>query len=530
MIDLQSDIDQDGIIDPFKFMNGYIYVDYSSKAGGFVSTGIPFVPGTASFHPGDKVLAVQDINGDSWPDVVIYRYNAGNARVEVYPSSGNVNSLFSTAVVICNLSSAVVDHQVVVTEDAELVGDIDGNGLPDFLITYKGGNILSQLPMGQPRVFKLNNSGVNGLYFSDVQAPSVPLYVPNDALFSFFYYFIDINGDGLIDILGWNTGTLSVKMNMGGGNFADWSVVSSSSMLKVATLSIPTREGDDPISVNYPYYYEALKVSDVDGDGKPEILFPGDIVVSSCNGSTPTNPCGSSSPSPGSTHLVNLKDWDDSIYHYDAISFQLQEDGSYQAVRKTTEFVGSATQIAFLDAFGDGNLDVIFNYGPRGPNFIPQPAAEPFGDHYGAYIVRSYGAGNGDNSSDYQPVDYLDKVTDGLGNVSHWRYRPLSSGEQSAGHPFYETEHTYDGDGYLHFASSMYTVQRFEEDDAKADTLIPNMPTKEPCIIRKAEVLLVSEKLSKRTSLEIKLHQAFLAKNSPLLAYLNPKLCLLPAI
>ncbi|MGI2168519.1 hypothetical protein ACRN9L_21705, partial [Shewanella oncorhynchi] len=162
------------------------------------------------------------------------------------------------------------------------------------------------------------------------------------------------------------------------------------------------------------------------------------------------------------------------------IYFDLQSDGSFWARKEPTNIIASATQTAFVDAFGDGNVDVIFNYGNRGSGTPLGSKAPYFNGNYGAYIVRNYGAGTGNTTGDYQPVDYLESVVDGLGNTSAWHYRPMSTGEQSAIdtsaecnesnniNPFYCTDNTSINDGYVHFASSMYVVQSFKQSNGQS--------------------------------------------------------------
>lgn len=37
-----------------------------------------------------------------------------------------------------------------------------------------------------------------------------------------FTFNMDVNGDGLIDLLGWNKGIFAVSLNQGGGQFKAW--------------------------------------------------------------------------------------------------------------------------------------------------------------------------------------------------------------------------------------------------------------------------------------------------------------------
>ncbi|MCE9687665.1 hypothetical protein LZP73_15865 [Shewanella sp. AS16] len=465
----QTDFDMDGKIDPFRFQNGYVEIQYSTKGAVYTRTAVPFVPGTSRSHPGDQMTTIQDIDGDGWPDMVINRYNAGHAQLEVYLHSQNINTPYRNAEVIYNFANRKIGDTQTPTEYAEFANDFDGNGLADLLIISKDGNIRSRLPMGQPRLIKLNKSTPGQLNFYDNDAPKSQL-LNSDGLFSFFSYFMDINGDGLTDVLGWNNDKLSVRVNLGNGQFAGWDDLANDGMLASASINIDIVSGGEGVDISYPRYFRSLQSIDINNDGINELLMPGQRVVVGCTRKTATtSTCGDNIYSYWSHEVVDAEKYDDSVYRYDAIYFELQGDGSYRARKAATDIIAPATQLAFIDAFGDGNLDVIFNYGPHnGLNSIQSPVPSEFGSHYGAYIVRNYGAGNGGTPGDYQPVDYLRSATDGLGNMNQWHYRPLSSGDGSADQSaMYTPDYKSVSGGYVHFASSMYVVQSFEQSNGQ---------------------------------------------------------------
>ncbi len=450
----QADINLDGKIDPFNYQNGYLNVDYSGDALGYVQTNIAIAAKASGEDRGDSIRALQDINGDGWPDAVVYRHNPGEtAQLEIFVHSMDGSAPYAAVgEVLHSFDSEVVNTKRVLKENATFVGDFDGNGLADLVITQMNGPLLKAMPMGQPRTIKHNHSTPETLSFVDSPAPASPVYDGNGQ-FSFFSYFIDINGDGLTDVLGWKDQLLSIRINLGNGNFKDWQDLSDTTLLAKSSVEIDFGGGGDTETVNYPKYFASLQSVDINNDGINELLVPGERLITACNGTR----CGDEIYN-RSTSIVDAKKYDDSIYQYDAISFELQANGTYQATKSTTNIIAPATELAFIDAFGDGNLDVIFNYGPRTNNSIQSDTI--LGNHYGAYIVRNYGAGSGATTSDYAAVDYLKSVTDGAGNQSQWYYRPLSSGGD-----FYQTDHDYEGGGYLHFTSSMYAVQSFKQSD-----------------------------------------------------------------
>ncbi|MCY7297573.1 toxin TcdB middle/N-terminal domain-containing protein, partial [Alteromonas sp. a30] len=155
--------------------------------------------------------------------------------------------------------------------------------------------------------------------------------------------------------------------------------------------------------------------------------------------------------------------------------------GSISITEQTTDIIGSASGSIVVDAFGKGLEDVIFVYGgcdtsacgfsdPVSGSMLEGKAL----NH--VYINKNYGAANsvvgaGDaiSETDYQPVDMLKGVNNGVGLQSQWTHRPLSSDEYDSAHAsFYQTNFTDVVDGLsrgtqIHFASSMYAVAQFSQ-------------------------------------------------------------------
>ena len=200
----QADINLDGKIDPFNYQNGYLNIDYSGDALGYVQTNIAIAAKATGEDRGDSIRALQDINGDGWPDAVVYRHNpSSTAQLEIFVHSMDASAPYAaTGEILHSFDSEVVNTKRVLKENATFAGDFDGNGLADLVITQMNGPLLAAMPMGQPRTIKHNHSTPETLSFVDSPAPASPVYDGNGQ-FSFFSYFIDINGDGLTDVLGW---------------------------------------------------------------------------------------------------------------------------------------------------------------------------------------------------------------------------------------------------------------------------------------------------------------------------------------
>lgn len=358
--------------------------------------------------------------------------------------------------------------------------------MPDILVSELEQPIVGSVPGGNPKYFLLNKSRGDHLDFTtkELDINSYSGFPANYRLdYRFFSYFNDMNGDNLPDWFGWEGGELVVRMNDGTGTFHDAIELGADSTLLSRYFRLPTGNEGDVAFYRVPKFNGSLHFVDINGDGLKELLLPGERIIESCvslvdpfkNGSVNNKEsqyCGdqiygdisSGYSAEYPTQLIDVKSHDHSIYRYDAIYFDKQTDGSYLARREASKFEGSASEIAFIDAFGDGLIDAVYTYGPDSVSTIVDKQAPHYGVDYGAYIVRNYGAGDGLTTSDYGAVDYLQFVTDGLGNTSQWRYRPLSTGEASAGQTkMYDTDHDYVGDGYIHFGSSMYVVQSFEQ-------------------------------------------------------------------
>ncbi len=132
---------------------------------------------------------------------------------------------------------------------------------------------------------------------------------------------------------------------------------------------------------------------------------------------------------------------------------------------KPTDLVGAANHSVVVDSLGKGLPDLLFVYGcynPVGGCSVGTGSGAMQGKaSKKIYTNRNYGAAAGNNKTDYQPANMLQKVTNGVGVISQWDYRPLSSETYP---DFYQTNFTDVVDAeHFHFASSMYAVAKFEQ-------------------------------------------------------------------
>ncbi|NKF49868.1 hypothetical protein G3R49_04685 [Shewanella sp. WXL01] len=485
------DLDADGITDPYRISNGFLEVYFSHTDAGYRSTNIPLA--NVGTSRSDRLYDAKDINGDGSIDLIIYRYDAVSPRLELYTHNRSSTAPFySSKQTIFTFTTKPLGNERVATNSVTFVGDVDGNGLEDLMVSQVNVARLGSLPVPNPARFLLNNSRGSSIDFTSFEVPA-SIGNPSlsvDGAASIFNYLIDINGDARADFLTWSKGGLYARINRGDASFFEPVSLGGSGILESRTYdTLVSANQFEPFTIEYPKYYASLRVADVNGDGNNELVFPGKRIVQACTkvwdnwvygkaGPVEKTLCGDDiygtyhpSRAEFPTAPIDANKHDDSIYQYDAIYFDVNSESDISISKKSTQIVGSATEFALTDAFGDGNLDAIFIYAERGRNWIKNKSSSPFGSDFGAYIVRNYGSGSGYSESDYAPSDYLGSITDGFGSRSEWRYLPLSTGKSGAGQDkLYQTDHDYVGDGYIHFASSMYVVQSFKQSNGQGGT------------------------------------------------------------
>jgi FG-GAP-like repeat len=258
-------VNGDGQPDILGFSATAIYVSLntgSGFAGPQIWLNCSFTPNCAtSGFNNDNVNPryVIDVNGDGLPDIV------GFAGSDVYVAL-NTGSGFTGPQVWLHCSfTATCGGWPNNTDYPRRVVDVNGDGLPD-IVGFGGDNVWVSLNTG---------SGFSG--------PQSWLYCsftltcggwPSDAN-AYPRQFIDVNGDGLPDIVGFSGAAVYVSLNTGSGFTGpqDWLDCSY-------TVACPTSgfTGD----YVYPRY-----VVDVNGDGLPDIVgFGGSVVYISLNSGT----------------------------------------------------------------------------------------------------------------------------------------------------------------------------------------------------------------------------------------------------
>ncbi|WP_218417903.1 RHS repeat-associated core domain-containing protein [Alteromonas lipotrueae] len=496
----EADFNLDGLTDDWRNNNGSLELKYSSKTNStsWMNTGITLNKKILYLDfQDDHIMNIADYNGDSWPDLMVYRFeDYMNPKLWVYLHTGNNSSPYSDdPKLVYTFSSVRVGSSVSEIRQktsVQFMGDINGDNTPDLLLVENNtgdAKYSFDFPQPKPRRF-LFNSG-NGYTYTE--SPFSYSGSGSNSSKTFFTFFTDVNGDGLSDWLGWrenpNSSTeslLVVKMNQGNGVFSDESIIEGDNFKMNRTIIFFEPGGD--VEYSTPMYGNAIKIADVDGDGVAELLEPGPRLITGCalvNGinNNTRKRCGNDmygvfKNSANTVAKIQSAERDDSIYKWNAFHFSEDTNGNISLTKKSTDYIGHAYESAFVDSHGKGLPDLVslhkLSYSSNTfENNGSGTEMAPYFEEFGAYISRNKGAARGGEK--YLPHDLLESVSAPKGISATWKYRPLSSDEyDKAGtnaQPFYETDFEYthqlknsEGD-YLHFSSSMYVVAEFNIDN-----------------------------------------------------------------
>ncbi|WP_462163193.1 SpvB/TcaC N-terminal domain-containing protein [Pseudoalteromonas xiamenensis] len=439
------------------------------------------------------ILSAGDINGDSYPDLVIYDKQLGTSpdSIKIYYHTGNVAAPYSVNKQYLLYTIGKDPKTQAPVAAVVPFGDIDGNGLSDFYVRSQKDNRLKG-DKGPIVLFLLNKSYEQSLRFEstpvsfETAADTSDYTKPDASGWSRFHTFADINGDGLKDWLGWvnpsvNGPLLYVRYNKG-GQFAE--PQSTGVNIETRDFVVEYHTGSDGTDETFivrqrAKFEDAILVADIDNDGKEELIYPKTLEVEGCyhvpayggNKTICARDLYESSIDKGlipyapSQYKSVDSQYDHSIYRYEMLRF----DGT-KLNRQSTDIFGAANYTRVVDGQGDGLSDIVFFYGCTIGNTGSSKCTfnggnQITGFEYGKVnLNRNYGSGSGSSKSEYAPSDMMISVTNGLNVTSSWDYLPLSSsrGNLNNDTPFYEAETAYSA-GYQNFTSSMYVVSTFKQ-------------------------------------------------------------------
>ena len=210
-------------------------------------------------------VTVADINGDGLPDILVPMLDLG--EIDIFLNDPSNPGHFTQGPIL-TMPFNLPPTQAV-------VGDVDGDGLPDILVSVDGNESGdTDTNLGEVALF-LQNPGQPGTF----QSPTLVLsddVVPNN------FALIDMNGDGVPDIV-FAGGYLDDDVYGLGVNVAVQSPTNRGTFARASTVY--TSAGNS----------SSAAFGDVDGDGLPDVVFSGVNNQIEVYYSDPTNPGGFSS-------------------------------------------------------------------------------------------------------------------------------------------------------------------------------------------------------------------------------------------
>ncbi|MBL7961595.1 VCBS repeat-containing protein, partial [bacterium] len=176
---------------------------------------------------GPYTIAVGDIDGDGKPDVAVA--NEGSSMLSIFRNTGTGGSASF---------AAKVDFATGVSPRGVAIGDVDGDGKPDVVVTNNGGTTIS--------VFR--NTSTSGAITLDPKVDFTMGNGPNIVVIG------DVDGDGKADLIvasEFSSGMISIFRNTGTNG----------------TISFAAKV--DSMAGSGPW---GVALGDVDGDGKPDLV------------------------------------------------------------------------------------------------------------------------------------------------------------------------------------------------------------------------------------------------------------------
>jgi hypothetical protein len=302
-------------------------------------------------------VALSDANGDGKLDVVAGNSTGTTSKLSVMLNQGN-------------RSFGAISSYPVPTAREIAIGDFDQNGTPDVAA------------VGANRLAIIFNSG-GGVYGSAVEyyarpAPSGPPYSNTHQNVA----TADIDGDGKLDLVVTSESAISVRRNVGGGEFGPNTDYAA---------TVPT----------------SLALGDVDKDGRADIVYTGPaglIAMVNRNGTFAAlteyglGP-GRDSLTGGPTAQARLADVDGdgqldfvSVENGDEVAVRLRTPGGGLGPRVTYPTAPGARNVLAADLDGDGHPELVVGTEQGAVSVLPNVGAGAFGPHEDRTVGTSWTA------------------------------------------------------------------------------------------------------------------------------------------
>ncbi|MBS0598876.1 MAG: VCBS repeat-containing protein [Proteobacteria bacterium] len=431
--------------------------------------------GVTGFNPGSGggLYAVRDMDGDGRPDIVTTTLNPSNpscyTQVHVFrnvanPTNPSLPASFPELTSACLASQQVVQGGLWYGETVSSIHDVNGDGLPDIVVSY--------YPAGSdPGTVHLTSILMahrtpGGLSYTEV--PYGSFFPASDPLQAYENYpqgltlWMDVNGDGVDDLVNSGpSGQWVIRLGTGNG-FGPRIFTGSYSGAGNCGVDQSSKPMNPTCSqVWQPWYASRFQVSDIDGDGRKELLYPNNYAALICNqylhngssgepelyfgcpgGIAPASIAGQDVRD---LYFIGLGSQDQSSYQMNALHFVQTGPNQFRGVDEVTTQVSgwnNSRSSVFGNGLESGITHVQCRYGKCIPNTDPGypstlPGGYPVHNGVGIYggpppgpFINDNTGPNGQANLDGitpELPDLMSMATDGMGGQTVWTYYPLSS-------------------------------------------------------------------------------------------------------